>query len=108
MAPEQILNRTENSPALLEIVWKSSLCPIFLIGQCYAALGLYSSAIGAFERARDKADTRKDQSMIACAELEYAIMLWVRSNYIAASRQSMAKSFRINHCGHLAHNESVH
>jgi len=92
-----VLNRSEHSPTLFEIVWKSSLCPIFLVGQCYAALGLYSSAIGAFERARDKADTRKDQNMIACAELEYAIMLWVRTNYIAASRQSMAKSFRIDH-----------
>jgi len=92
-----LLTRTENSPALKEIVLESKLCPVFLTGQCYAALGLYSSAIGAFERAREKADTQEDPSMIACAELEYAIMLWVRCNYIAASRNSMAKSFRIDH-----------
>ena len=92
-----VLNLTETSPALFGIVWKSSLCPISLVGQCYAALGLYSSAIGAFKRARDKADTMKDQSMLACAELEYAIMMWVRCNCVVAYRESRAKSFRIDH-----------
>ena len=92
-----LLTRTGTSSVVKEILWASKLGPDFLTGQCYAALGLYSSAIGAFERARKKAVEQEDQSIIACAELEYAIMLWVRSNYVAASRESMAKSFRIDH-----------
>ena len=91
-----ILAQASDIDLLSLSVLQSPICPMLLVAKCYAALGQYSHAVCALIRAREKAELQKDPIVIATVELEYAVMLWVRSKCIITSFRMMGKPFRLD------------